>query len=66
MKKRCCRSMPRCAACPVRAAAAARAQQAGDDPAAIIGEILGGRPARPLPRSVAAALADLEFARATR
>jgi hypothetical protein len=64
MKKRCCRSTPRCAGCPVRAVAAARTQAAGDDPAALLAEIL--RPARPLPNSVAAALADLELARTLR
>ena len=66
MKKLCCRSTPRCAACPVRAVAAAREQQAGDDPAALLAEIVRGRPGRPLPRGVAAALEDLELARAAR
>jgi hypothetical protein len=66
MKRSCCRSMPRCASCPVRAAAASRGRHAGDDLAALLAEVLRGYPARPLPRSVAAALADLELARALR
>jgi hypothetical protein len=66
MKKRCCRSTPRCAGCPVRAAAAGREQQAGDDPAALVAEIMRGRPGRRLPRSVAAAVAALEIARTAR
>jgi hypothetical protein len=66
MKKRCCRSTPRCAGCPVRAAAAARVQDACDDPAALLAEMLRGRFVRELPHSVAAALADLELARTVR
>jgi hypothetical protein len=66
LKKRCCRSTPRCSRCPVRAAAAARSQHEGDDPAALLAEILSGRSVRPLPRSVAAALAELELARTAR
>jgi hypothetical protein len=66
MKQRCCRSTPRCAGCPVLAVAAARAQQAPDDPAALLAEILLRRPVRPLPRGVATALAELELARAAR
>jgi hypothetical protein len=65
MKRRCCRSTPRCAVCPVRAVAAARVQR-GADTAALLAEILHGRPVRELPRSVAAALAELELARAVR
>jgi hypothetical protein len=66
VKKRCCRSTPRCAGCPVRAVAARRARQAGDNPAVLLAEILRGRRRRALPRSVAAALADLELARMSR
>jgi hypothetical protein len=65
MRKRCCRSTPRCAGCPVRAAVAARAKQANDDLEALLGEILRG-PVRELPPTVAAALAELEFARTLR
>jgi hypothetical protein len=66
LKKRCCRSTPRCAACPVRAAVAARSPQTGDTPEALLAHILRGGPARPLPPSVAAALAELELARMVR
>jgi hypothetical protein len=66
VKERCCRSIPRCAACPARAATTVRAQQAADTPAALLAEILRSRPGRPLPRSVATALADLELARTAR
>jgi hypothetical protein len=50
----------------VRIAAAARARPAGNEPAALIGEILAGQPLPRLPRSVMAALETLELARATR
>jgi hypothetical protein len=66
VKERCCRSAPRCADCPVRIAATARSRSAGDEPAALIGEILAGNPLPRLPDSVTAALETLELARATR
>jgi hypothetical protein len=63
MKTRCCRSTPRCASCPVRAAAAAPRQASGDGPAALLSEIFARPRARALPQSVASALAQLELAR---
>jgi hypothetical protein len=63
MKSRCCRSTPRCATCPVRAAAVARTPAEGHEPAAVLAEMLRGSRARTLPQSVTAALADLERAR---
>jgi hypothetical protein len=50
----------------VRLAAAARSRPAGDEPAALICEILAGHPLPRLPESVATALETLELARATR
>ena len=63
MKRTCCRSVPRCANCPVRAALAARRQPPGDDPAALLSEILGTGRARVLPDGVANALVQLDLAR---
>jgi hypothetical protein len=63
---KCCRSNPRCAACPVHAVAAARKRRKLGEPAALTGEILAGGAPRALPASVAAALASLELARAPR
>jgi hypothetical protein len=63
MKTRCCRSTPRCASCPVRAAAGARGQAAGDEHAALLSQIFAAPRARALPPSVATALAQLELAR---
>ena len=59
MKRTCCRSLPRCADCPVLLVAAARRRAAGATPD-LFAEILGGRPARPLPESVLRALEQLE------
>jgi hypothetical protein len=64
--KKCCRSMPRCANCPARLAAAARIRRELDEPAVLLAEVLGGRPARSLPPAVATALAELEHSRLTR
>jgi hypothetical protein len=64
--RKCCRSTPRCAGCPVRAIAAARNQRELGEPAALIAEILTGGAPRSLPASVAAALASLELARTPR
>jgi hypothetical protein len=67
MKKRCCRSLPRCTDCPVVAAAVLRRQDRnGSEPGVLVTEILSGSAARPLPPAVAAALASLEDARAIR
>jgi hypothetical protein len=60
MKKRCCRSAPRCRDCPVRVLAEQRASTAR---AGLVTEILGGRSPAPLPPTVEAALADLDAAR---
>jgi hypothetical protein len=57
VKTRCCRSTPRCAACPVLMIAARRRQAGMPD---LFAEILGGRAARTLPESVVRALAELE------
>jgi len=64
VKEKCCRSTPRCAGCPARAIALARAQREHGETALLVTEILGGRPASPLPDSVAAALARFRSARA--
>ncbi len=66
MTAKCCRSLPRCAGCPVRAAEAARRQRQLDEPAVLVSEILGGRPVRQLPQGVASALAAIELARILR
>ena len=65
-KTTCCRSLPRCAACPVVLAARARNQQRAAGRAALVEEFLIGRPARPLPEPVQAALEQLGAERATR
>lgn len=62
-KKTCCKSMPRCAGCPVLAAR--RRQRAGrfsGATASVFSEIYGAQP-RPLPASVADALRALSLAR---
>ena len=64
MSKKCCRSSPRCAGCPVRALAAARKRRELTETAALVTEILTGRAARPLPPGVAAALEQLRAAAA--
>jgi len=64
VKTTCCRSMPRCAGCPVVLAARTRTQQqrAGAR-AALVEEMLVGRPPRALPEPVQAALQQLVAAR---
>jgi hypothetical protein len=57
MKRRCCRSTPRCAGCPVLVAAQRRNLGTTPD---LFAEILGGRPARTLPESVVRALEELD------
>ena len=64
VKPTCCRSMPRCAGCPVVLAARARVEQRADARAALVEEMLIGRPRRPLPEPVEAALERLVAARA--
>jgi len=64
MSKKCCRSSPRCAGCPVLELATARKGRELSQTAALITEILAGRAARPLPPSVAAALEQLRAAAA--
>ena len=64
--RRCCRATPRCAACPVRVSAAAGTQRGLGEPGALVAEILAGGGPRPLPASVAAALASLELTRTPR
>jgi hypothetical protein len=66
MTRKCCRSSPRCATCPVLVAAAVRKQRQLGEPAALVAEILSGRAERPLPAGIAAALASLELARTPR
>jgi hypothetical protein len=60
VSRKCCRSSPRCAGCPVRALAAARKHRELSETAALVTEILAGRAPRPLPASVGAALEQLE------
>jgi hypothetical protein len=62
MSKKCCRSSPRCAGCPVLALAAARKHRELTETAALVTEILTGHSARPLPPGVAAALEQLRAA----
>jgi hypothetical protein len=64
VSKKCCRSTPRCADCPVRAVVAARRRRGAGDGTALVEEVLGGRPPRPLPNSVVAALEQLSAAAA--
>ena len=59
MPKSCCRSCPRCADCPVRVAALARARANQKGVAALVDEVFAGRPPRPLPDPVTAALAAI-------
>ena len=63
VKTSCCRSLPRCASCPVVLAARARRQAQLDGRAALVEEMLLGRPARPLPEPVQHALLQLSAAR---
>lgn len=60
MSKKCCRSTPRCAGCPVRALSAARKQRELSETAALVTEMLAGRAPRPLPASISAALEQLD------
>ena len=59
MKRTCCRATPRCTGCPVLLAAATRRRASGSPPD-LFAEILGGRPVRALPESVARALEELD------
>jgi hypothetical protein len=62
-KKTCCRSMPRCASCPVLAAHhRVRATPRALSAASVFSDIYGAQP-RPLPASVIDALAALSLAR---
>ena len=63
-KTTCCRSLPRCASCPVVLASRVRAQQRAGDRAALVEEFLIGRGPRPLPEPVQSALQGLVAARA--
>jgi hypothetical protein len=63
VKTSCCRTTPRCAGCPVLLASHARTQQRTGARAALVEEMLVGRP-RPLPEPVQAALERLGTARA--
>jgi hypothetical protein len=64
VKTNCCRSLPRCASCPVVLAAQARRQAGLAGRAALVEEMLLGRPSRPLPEPVQHALVQLTAARA--
>jgi hypothetical protein len=64
VKTSCCRTTPRCAGCPVLLASRARVQQRAGARAALVEEMLVGRPPRPLPEPVQAALERLGSARA--
>jgi hypothetical protein len=63
MKVKCCRSLPRCATCPVVLAARARA---GASPAGDLFDVLRGAPPRELPACVLDALRTLEDRRLAR
>ena len=58
MKARCCRSLPRCADCPVLLAARARFRRA--DPGAEVFALVRAAPPRELPTCVVDALQTLE------
>ena len=62
----CCRSVPRCASCPVRLAAAARRRRRVEGVALVIDDVLVGRCGRTLPPAVVEALDELRDARAVR
>lgn len=62
----CCRSLPRCASCPVRMAEAGRRRRRVEGVATVIDDVLIGRRGRALPPSVVEALAELRAARASR
>jgi hypothetical protein len=66
VSKKCCRSAPRCADCPVRAFVAVRKQRGRSETAALVAEILAGQRPRPLPASISAALEQLDELAATR
>jgi hypothetical protein len=63
MKRKCCRSTPRCARCPVLAVAAVRRERHSRERAALVTEIFAGRSARRLPQAVVDALERLDAAR---
>ena len=63
MGARCCRSLPRCADCPVVRVALARGRFVRSTENALISEILAGAPARALPSCVETALTDLDARR---
>lgn len=63
VKTSCCRSSPRCAGCPVVLAARARVAHRTDARAALVEEMLVGRPPRALPEPVQMALERLVTAR---
>lgn len=58
MKRRCCRSCPRCADCPALLPARPSRTDA-TEPAILVAEVFRGRSPRPLPESVELALAAL-------
>jgi hypothetical protein len=64
VKTSCCRTTPRCAGCPVVLASRARVQHQAGARAALVEEVLLGRPPRVLPDAVQAALERLGNARA--
>jgi hypothetical protein len=65
-KRTCCRSVPRCAGCPVLllAGTGTRHGAAPTPAAALVGDVLRGSMRRELPAEVERALSDLEAARA--
>ena len=63
VKTSCCRSSPRCAGCPVVLAAQCRRRDRAGARAALVEEMLVGRPPRALPEPVQAALERLVAAR---
>jgi hypothetical protein len=60
MSSRCCKSLPRCATCPVVLAARARGRFGLDTENALVSEIMTGAPPRTLPDCVEAALTALD------
>ena len=66
MKSRCCRSLPRCAECPVVLAARARARAAEGHPVADAFALVRAAPPRELPVCVLDALAAIDERRFVR
>jgi hypothetical protein len=61
-KRTCCRSLPRCADCPVLLVARRERVPRAPTTASLVDEVLRGRDPRPLPSAVLDALAGIDNA----